>query len=103
VEDIMSGELQRYSTGAEVPAKIDRAVSKKAKKIYDEVRLQGFKAEGATALAGHIMEQAVSLNERRQALSQGDPVTEALLTDIQMTAMRELKKVQSSLFNDWNL
>jgi len=99
----MSGELQRYASGNAQPARVDRAVARQARTVYDEVRIKSFQADGALALAGHIMEGVVGLDARRQALSQGDPITNALLADIQTQAMFQVRKIQAQLFDDWNM
>jgi hypothetical protein len=51
------------------------------------VRIKSFQADGALALAGHIMEGILGLDNRRRMLAQDDPITNALLADIQAQAM----------------
>ncbi len=99
----MSGELQRYAAGNVRPARMDRAVAREAKAVYDEVRIKAFQADGALALAGHIMEGILGLDQKRRTLAQDDPVTNALLADIQSQAMYQVKKIQANLFDDWNM
>jgi hypothetical protein len=97
----MSGELMRYANGELRPAKLDRDIAKKAKAIQDEVRTAAFKIDGALALGGHVMEGVVELDSRRRQLAGNDPLTNALLADIEQAALFAVKKIQSNLFNDW--
>lgn len=99
----MSGELQRYASGNARPARMDRTVARQAKGVYDEVRIKSFQADGALALAGHIMEGILGLDNRRRTLAQDDPITNALLADIQAQAMFQVKKIQAQLFDEWNM
>jgi len=99
----MSGELQRYASGGERPARMERAVAQQAKAVYDEVRLQGFKADGVTALAGHIMEKMVELDRLRQDFSGQSQFLNQILVEIEVEAIHGAKKLQRDLFNDWNL
>jgi hypothetical protein len=99
----MSGELMEYMNGDARVSRRDREVATRAKQVHDEVRLAAFKGDGALALAGHLMEGTVELDERRRALAKGDPITNALLADIEQTAVFQVRKIQSRLFNDWGL
>jgi hypothetical protein len=99
----MSDELMRYMDGERRPARRDREVAAKAKPIHDEVRLAAFKADGAMALAGHIMEGVVGLDQHRRTLAANDPITNQLLADIEQQAIFSVKKIQSNLYNDWGL
>lgn len=100
----MDGNLMRYNdgSGTRVP-RVDRPVARDAKKVHDEVRLAAFKADGALALGGHIMEGVVGLDETRRNLAKDDPVLNALLADIEQTALFAAKKVQKNLFNDFGV
>jgi len=99
----MSGELMEYMNGNRRVARVDREVVGRAKAVHDEVRLAAFKVDGALALGGHIMEGVVGLDEHRRALAKDDPVTTALLADIEQTAIFAAKKIQSNLYNDFGL
>ena len=99
----MSSELQRYVSGNVRPARQDRGLVGQAKVVSDDVRLRAFKVEGALALAGHIMEGVVGLDNRRRAMAQNDPITTALLADIQARALLQVQKIQAGLFEDWDL
>lgn len=98
-----NNQLVRYTTGEVVPRKADKAVAAAAKKVYDETRLAGLKADGAMALAGHIMDGYVMLDQKRQALTDGDPVLNAMLAEIQVAAVRKVKSIQSNLFDGWEM
>lgn len=99
----MSSELMQYMQGTVAPAKQDREVIQQAKKIHDEVRLSAFKADGALALAGHIMEGVVGLDNHRRQLAGNDPVTTALLADIEQEAINSVKRIQRDLTSGWGL
>lgn len=99
----MSDELMRYMHRDARPARYDRAVAARAKPIHDEVRLSAFKADGALALAGHIMEGVVSLDMHRRMLAGNDPVTNRLLADIEQQALFSVRQIQANLYNGWGL
>ena len=81
----------------------DYGMRSKVKSVQDEVRLTAIKAEGALALAAHIMEGVIGLDEHRKSISAGDPVTDVLLTEIEVAAVRHVKSIQGSLYNNWRL
>jgi hypothetical protein len=97
----MSGELMRYVSGDVRPARVDRELVRQAKAVHDQVRLASFQADGAVALAGHLMEGMVGLDEHRRALAKDDPITNALLADIEQQAILSVKKIQANLYNGW--
>ncbi len=99
----MNNELVRYAAGTVDVPRSDRQVAARAKQAYDEVRLAALKVDGALALAGHIMDGVVGLDNHRQALSNGDPVTDVLLADIQINAVRKVKAIQNGLYDEWGL
>jgi hypothetical protein len=96
-------ELIRRSSGAIRPIKESRELQQQKQRLMDEARLDGVKIDGVAALANHIFERAVDLNEARISLAGGDPITHALLGDIQANAMRQMKKIQNSLYDEWSL
>lgn len=99
----MSGELMEYMNGDRKVARRDREVAGNAKTIHDQVRLAGFKADGAMALAGHIMEGMVGLDDQRRMLARNDPVTSTILADIEQQALFQVKKIQGRLYDGWEL
>lgn len=98
----MSGELMEYMRGAPVP-RYDRPVSRRAKRIHDEVREAAFEADGALALGGHIMEGAVGLDEKRKGLQDGTPERDMMLADIMKQAVSTCAGIQANLYNGWRL
>lgn len=99
----MTSSLTRYSSGGGIASARDRALAKKTREVYDEVRLQGYKIEGAVALAGHAMENVLSLHEHRAELTKGDPGLDAVLLDIELEAVRQVRKIQNGLYNKFDL
>ena len=99
----MEKKLVRYTTGQVAVPRKDKLVAGQAKEIYDETRLAGFKVDGALALAGHIMEGVVELDNLRQSLTQGDQIQDLMLSQIQGNALRQVIKIQSGLYEGWGL
>lgn len=99
----MNNELIRYTSSSAPMSRRNRKVTQQSKQVYDEVRMAALKNDGSMALAAHIMEGFVQLDARRMELAQGEPALSALLTDIEMTALRQAKLIQSKLYNDWGL
>lgn len=97
------GELIGYSQGSQLVPARDRRVGKQAKQVYDDVRLRGMQVDGAMALAAHVMDEAVQLDQKRLALAGTDPVLNGLLSDIEATALRQAKSIQQGLFSRWGL
>jgi hypothetical protein len=77
--------------------------SREARRIYARVKEAGLKVDGSLALAAHAMESLLMLDARRVILAQGDPTTNVLLSEIQATAVQQVKKVQASLFDSWEM
>lgn len=98
-----SNELLQYASGNAPVARMDRAVAQRAKEYYDEVRLRSFRADGAMALAGHIMEGITALDARRQALAKDDPMMNGILGQIEAVAITQARTIQENLYNPWNL
>lgn len=97
----MDNKLVRYTNGEVAVPYRDRSVAKRAKDVFDEVRLNALKADGAMALAGHIMEGVVELDNLRREISQGDPALEAMLMSFESTALRQMAKIQRELYDPW--
>lgn len=98
----MNDDLMRFFTGERTP-RPDRAIVSQARQTRGEVQIAGFKADGAMALAGHIMEGVVDLDAHRRMLAGQDPLLNALLADIEQTALFSVKKIQTSLYSQWKL
>lgn len=99
----MDNELMRHVTGQELAPHRDRAVARKAKRVYDEVRLRALQADGALALGAHIMEGVVGFDDLRRELSSGDPITNALLMEVEAETVRQVKSTQRKLGDSWDL
>jgi len=98
----VDNELTRYGKGTEVVPTRDRKVAKRARETVDEVRLAALKADGAMALGAHLMEGLVGLDDQRRSLSGGDPITDALLMEIEASTIRQCKGIQNNLYNGWS-
>lgn len=99
----MNSELLRYSTGRLSVPRRDREVAQAAKRIHDEVRLKSLEADGAIALAGHLMEGLVELDKYRRQLAGDDPITNQMLGAVQMMAVQQATSIQRGLFNQWGI
>lgn len=97
----MRNELIKYAKGEAVPSRVDREVARQAREVYNEVRIAGVEVDGAMALADHIMERAVELDGRRRSLAEDDPAINMMLTEIEVTAIRQAKHIQAGLFSGW--
>lgn len=99
----MNNELVRYATGEVRPRVGEIKVARQAKAVHNEVRLAALKSDGALALAAHVMEGIIGLDERRRALAQDDPVTNEMLVRIEMAAVGHINSIQLNLYNGWRL
>jgi hypothetical protein len=99
----MSSELMKYSTGEVMPSRVERGVAKRAKAIYDETRIRAFEVDAQVALAGHIMEQVVELDTQRRDLAGNEQALNAVLCDIELNTLRNLKKTQDGLHSERKL
>ena len=97
----MNDDIMRFLAG-DAP-RTSRAVVSQAKQTRTEVQLAGFKADGALALGGHIMEGVVCLDGHRRLLAGNDPLLNTLLADIEQTALFQAKKIQTGLYSQWKL
>lgn len=97
----MTNELMQYAQGQVVPTRRDREVAQLARNVYNEVRLADMEVQGSFALAGKIMERAVELDGYRQFLAKGDPAINMMLAEIEVTALRQARSIQTRLYNGW--
>lgn len=97
----MNNELMLYSRGDAQPAKHERAVARRAKQIYDDVRLATFQSDGVLAFGGHAMEGLVSLDNLRMHLAGDDPVLHGLLGEIEANTLTEVVRIQRGLVHSW--
>lgn len=100
----MDNQIARYAKGVERPrTQADREAAREAKEVFNEAQLTGLKIEGVIAVAGHAMQVVDQLDERRRDLAQADPTKNQLLSDIELEAVRQIKKLQAKLFNDFGI
>ncbi len=97
----MQNELMQYSKGSTPVPRQDRRVAREAKESFDEVRLRALQADGAMALAGHLMEGLIALDARAQSMAAGDPIKMAILMEIEATAILQCKNIQRGLYQSW--
>jgi hypothetical protein len=95
--------LLHYASSQVVPAKADRPIAQRAKTVVAEVRHSGLKVDGAIALASHVMDLVIDLDHRRRVLSNGDPLLNEILGEIEGMAVRQARLIQTDLFADWRL
>jgi hypothetical protein len=99
----MKNELIQYTRGNQMVPMRERKVAKQGKDTYDAVRLAALKADGAMALGGHIMQGLLALDEHRRSLSCGDPIIDVMLMEVEANTIRQVKGIQSGLFDSWGL
>jgi hypothetical protein len=99
----MSSDLMKYSTGEVVPPRVERGIARQAKRVYDRTRLGGFEVDAQVALAGHAMEKIVELDIRRRELAGNDPGLNALLGDVELHAVRNIKRTMDKTNGEWQL
>lgn len=99
----MDNHLVGQATGTEPVTYRDRAVARRAKRTYDDVRLRALQADGSMALGAHIMEGLVGLDETRKGLTDGDPIMSVLLMEVEAETIRQVRSVQRRLGQGWNL
>ncbi|MCA1702354.1 MAG: hypothetical protein LC808_03430 [Actinobacteria bacterium] len=75
--------------------------ARKTQEVYDHAHLTAMKTDASMALAAHVMEGALDLDNYRKELAQGDPATNLLLAEFESTAMQQVKRLQRSLYNPW--
>lgn len=98
----MTDDLMNYARGETAPRRQDRALSAKARGIYEDVRLGALMADGALALSAHIIGEVVDLDEERRSYRRRvTPDLNAVLIEIEVTGIEQAQKVQRSLFKPW--
>ena len=69
--------------------------------VRHDVQVTACRLDGAAALAGYTMERAVQLDAQRRALADGDPLLDAILTDIEVTFLQQAKAIGRRAFDSW--
>jgi hypothetical protein len=95
-------ELMQMATGQRRPVtRAERESARAASEVVNEVRLAAIEADGAMALAAHIMQGMVDLDEQRKSLMSNDPLLALMLGEIEATSVRQVKKIQNNLYTQW--
>jgi enamine deaminase RidA (YjgF/YER057c/UK114 family) len=89
-----SNLVRKYANGR----KDEKQLAAAAQPIVDEARLAALRIDGSMAVAGHAMDAVVKLDTLRRDLAGGDPVLNQLMADLELEAVRQVKKEQSSLY-----
>ncbi len=98
----MNDELMDYARGEITPRRKDRTLAAKARGVYEEVKLGALMADGALALAGHILGEVVELDEERRSYRRRvTPDLNAVLIEIEVTGIEQAQKVQRNLYKRW--
>lgn len=93
----------RQELADRLPLRPSRPVmGRENRRIYSEVQEARLRVDGSLALAAHAMEGMLRLNAYRESLSHGDPVTNAVLSEVQTAAMQQVKAIQAHLFDIWS-
>lgn len=80
-----------------------RDLSPQGRNVYDEVRLAALKADGATALAGHMMSRLRELDDNRRQLVQDDATLNLICAEIESEAVQQCKEIQRRLNTPFDL
>jgi hypothetical protein len=95
-------DLMRTASGERRPLnRAERASARAAADVVNEVRLAAIEADGAMALADHIMYGLMDLDSQRKDLQGSDPLLALMLGEIEATAVRQVKKIQNNLYTQW--
>lgn len=82
------------------PSKQQRVVGRA---VVERVQLSGHQADGAIALAGHMMRELTDLDRERRTLAQDDVTLNIVLSEIEATAIAQCKQIQRNLYSPWGL
>lgn len=97
-------KLMRLVSGQERPrGASDRALVRDAQPVYNEAQLTALKIKGAVAVGEHAMNELLALDDLRVSLAAGDPVRNQLLAGVEMETVRQVKKLQANLYNEFGL
>jgi len=98
-----SRDLELYASGRKRARGRDRAVVDIARPIYTEAQLTALKIKGAVAVGEHAMSEIVGLDDLRQDLANGDPTKNKILGDIELETVRQVKKLQAKLYDEFGI
>jgi len=80
-----------------------RDLSPQGRNVYDEVRLAALKADGATALAGHMMNRLRDLDDNRRQVAQDDATLNLICAEFESEAVQQCKEIQRGLNSPFDL
>ena len=103
-----SNQVARHARGGRMPAtKQERQAAQQAaqrsKEVIDDVRYSGLQMDGAMALAGHAMQGLTELDNYRRALARDDVSRNLILSEIEETAIQQVKSIQRATYPSWGL
>lgn len=88
-------ELERWAKPASImPTREQRQHQKAVSRLVMETKLNGLKVDAEAALTGRIMERTVDLDQYRRQLANGDPVLDAVLTQIEVGYVDKAIRIQ---------
>jgi hypothetical protein len=101
----MNRDLTAFAMGDKRPhTPQDRRTARAAREVVDEVMLSGLEASGALELASHILRGVRELDDTRRSLSNGaDDALTRIQAEIELTAVRQVRKIQANLYTQWPL
>lgn len=79
------------------------AEGKDSRAVKRQVRQAALMADGAMALGAHIMEGVKSLDEHRRRAAGGAEHLNAIMAEIEITALEQAQSIQRKLYNPWGL
>ncbi len=80
-----------------------RDLSSQGRAICGEVRLAGLKADGAVALAQHMMARLRELDDDRRQLAKDDATLNLICAEIESEAVQQCKQIQRGLNSPFDL
>ena len=97
----MSGELARKdfyraARGEPVSQRMDRRTMQAAREIFNETGLARLELDAIANVAECALNRSLDLDTLRRSLAQDDPALNMMLSEIQATAMRQIRAVQGS-------
>jgi len=94
----MQNELMAYNRGYLDVPRNEKSVAARAKKVYDDVRVEALKVSGTMMLGAHIMEETKQLDAYRQKLAGDDIGLDMLLTEIEAVTIVKALELQRRCF-----
>ena len=95
--------MSKFGSGDRRSRASNRALAAASQPIVDEARIAAMKVDGSAALAGHAMDAAKGLDNYRRQLAGGDETLNNILVDIEVEGLRQVKKIQAKLYNEFGI